>query len=149
VAAHRCSTAAATGGKRGGWRCSRGAGTRRPHSYRWRSGPRAGVLSSLLKLGVRGPHCYTVHPGTRMPGRERKQTQRKVQPDRQTPLILRGEEGGSDCSEHGGSAHQPPPGKRQLSAGEASEYPQGKPQDVSFAAAPPLEKPCPPSSFKL
>lgn len=37
---------------------------------------------------ARGPHCYAVHPRARMPGRERKQTQRGVQPDQQTPFIL-------------------------------------------------------------
>lgn len=51
---------------------------------------------------ARGPHCYAVHPGARMPGQERKQTHRGVQPDRQTPFILRGYLAGvgkSDSSE--------------------------------------------------
>lgn len=105
---------------------------------------------------ARGPHCYAMHPGTGMRERERKQTQRGVQPDRQTPFILRGYlggGGGSDSSEPRGSPHQHQhqhqPERRQLSAGEASGYPPGKPQDVSFANVPTLRKALPPSSYKL
>lgn len=126
-------------------------GTGRPHSHRWRSGPRAGVLPSLLKLGVRT--AYAVHPGARLLGRERKQRQRGVQPDPQTPFILRGyagkRVGGSDCSEPGGSAQQPQPGRRQLSAGEASRYPQGKSQEIVFTKATTLRKALSPSPYKL
>lgn len=57
--------------------------------------------------------------------------------------------GGSDCSEPGGAAHQSQPGRRQLSAGEVSEYPLGKPQDVSFAEAPTLRKILSPFPYKL
>ncbi|MEJ1276607.1 hypothetical protein NN561_007513 [Cricetulus griseus] len=57
---------------------------------------------------------------------------------------------GEDCSETRGSSHQPQPGNRQLSAGKAhSGCPQGKPRMLLLLRRPPLEKPCPPSSYKL